>query len=251
MEERPCQPTWYGQPLFELYPGAQNMNFFFQLYMTAWLFACGFAIGVVSKSPAAYGFNREYLSFIMQPWKLCLFVPAFAFVTFAGQFSFDDTWDVISGAGMSILTFAAAPWAVGTMFKASQGYASRQKLAVAIIAMMFSGSWFYDGWLVIRDGHYPSTWLPNLLLSPILFLAAGLLWNLEVDEHGKASFSFFRSNWPEASPHRPSVRLFAKTVPFIALAAFILLFSVRWQFLDWSLIDALPEHFRQRLFGAF
>lgn len=227
------------------------MSLFFHLYMTAWLFACGFAIGVASKNPTRYGLSCAYLSFIMQPWKLCLFIPAFAFVTFAGQFSFDDTWDVISGAGMSVLTFATAPWAVGTLFRASQGCASRQKLAVAVIVMMFSSSWFYDGWLVIRDGNYPSTWLPNLLLSPILYLAAGLLWNLEVNEHGKASFSFFRSNWPETSPHRLSARLFVTTVPFIALAAFILLFSVRWQFLDWSLIDLLPETVKLRLFGAF
>jgi hypothetical protein len=227
------------------------MNLPFHLYMAAWLFACGFAIGIVSKNPAGYVFNRPYLSLIMQPWKVALFIPAFAFVTFAGQFSFDDTWDVVSGAGMSLLTFSTAPWAVGTIFKASQRSASRQKLTVAIIAMMFSSSWFYDGWLVIRDGHYPSTWLPNLLLSPILYLAAGLLWNLEVDEHGKASFSFFRSNWPEVSPHRASMMLLAKAAPFVAVAAFILLFSVRWQFLDWSLIDLLPEPIKLRLFGAF
>ena len=92
---------------------------------------------------------------------------------------------------MSVLAFTTAPWTVATLIKAAQHSASRQKLIVAIIAMLFSSSWFYDGWLVMRDGHYPSTWLPNLLLSPILYLAAGLLWNLEVDDKGNASFSFF------------------------------------------------------------
>ncbi|TLX16145.1 hypothetical protein [Rhizobium sp. MHM7A] len=227
------------------------MNPSFHLYMSAWLFACGIAIGIVSRNPVKYGFNRSYLSFITVPWKLAVFVPAFMFVTFAGQFSFDDTWDVVNGAGMSVLTYVTAPWAVGMLFKASQRAASKQQLTVAIIAMMFSSSWFYDGWLVIRDGYYPSTWLPNLLLSPVLYLAAGLLWNLEIGEDGKASFSFFRKNWPETSSHRLSKALLIKTAPFIAIAAFILLFSVRWQFLDWSLIDLLPETVKVRLFEAF
>jgi hypothetical protein len=45
--------------------------------------------------------------------------------------------------------------------------------------------------------------------------------------------------------------LFAKAAPFVAIAVFILFFSVRWQFLDWSLIDLLPEPIKLRLFGAF
>lgn len=227
------------------------MNLFFQLYMSAWLFACGMAIGIISRNPTRYGLNRAYLSFLTVPWKLCLFAPAFVFVTFAGQFAFDDTWDVVNGAGMSLLTFATAPWATGVFFKASQQTASRQQLTVAVVAMMFSSSWFYDGWLVMRDGYYSSTWLPNLLLSPVLYLAAGLLWNLEVDESGKASFSFFRQNWPERSPHQFNAALILKIAPFVAIAAFILLFSVRWQFLNWSLIDLLPQTAKLWFFEAF
>jgi len=226
------------------------MNLFFYLYMSAWLFACGVAVGIVSRNPTKYGFNRLYLSFITVPWKLVVFVPSFLFVTFAGQFSFDDTWDVVNGAGMSALTFATAPWAVGMLYKASQSAASKHQIFVAIVAMMFSSSWFYDGWLVMRDGYYPSTWLPNLLLSPVLYIAAGLLWNLEVDENGKASFSFFRQNWPEISSNRLNRALLMKAVPSIAIAAFILLFSVRWQFLDWALVDLLPEGVKLSLFEA-
>jgi hypothetical protein len=32
------------------------------------------------------------------PWKLRLFVPALLFVTFAGRFTNDETWDVVTGA---------------------------------------------------------------------------------------------------------------------------------------------------------
>lgn len=227
------------------------MDLSFHIYMSAWLFACGVAIGIASRNPAKYGFNLSYLSFITTPWKLAVFAPAFMFVTFAGQFSFDDTWDLVNGAGMSLLTFVTAPWAVGVLFKASQHAASRHQVLVAIVAILFSSSWFYDGWLVMRDGYYPSTWLPNLMLSPVLYLAAGLLWNLEIDENGKASFSFFRHTWPERSSHPLRAALVIKAAPFIAIATFILFFSVKWQFLDWSLIDLLPESLRLRLLEAF
>ena len=36
---------------------------------------------------------REYWRFLCVPWKVCLFVPAFFFVTFAGRLTDDETWD--------------------------------------------------------------------------------------------------------------------------------------------------------------
>jgi hypothetical protein len=48
---------------------------------------------------------REYWRFLNVPWKLCLFAPAFLFVTFAGRYTNDETWDVVTGSGMAILTF--------------------------------------------------------------------------------------------------------------------------------------------------
>ena len=48
---------------------------------------------------------REYWRFLIVPWKLWLFVPAFLFVTFAGRFTNDEPWDVVTGSGMAILTF--------------------------------------------------------------------------------------------------------------------------------------------------
>jgi hypothetical protein len=48
---------------------------------------------------------REYFRFLSVPWKLWLFVPALLFVTFAGRYTNDETWDVATGSGMAILTF--------------------------------------------------------------------------------------------------------------------------------------------------
>jgi hypothetical protein len=35
------------------------------------------------------------------------------------------------------------------------------------------------GYLWMRDGHYPVTWWANLLASSVLYLCAGLFWNLD------------------------------------------------------------------------
>jgi hypothetical protein len=195
----------------------------------------------------------QYGSFLTQPWKLVTFALAATFVTFAGQFSYDDTWDLVNGAGMSILTYLSAPWAVGIIIRRLQGTGDPATLFIALVAMFFSASWFYDGWLVLRDGHYPSTWLPNLFLSPVIYIAAGLFWNLEVDTEGRPSFGFLRPEWYRGtgSPLSIKARHLAYMLPFVGVAAFILLFSVRWQFLDWSLVDLLPADIRTRIFADF
>ena len=91
-------------------------------------------------------------AFLRMPWKVALFVPAFVFVTFAGRFTDDETWDVISGGGMSVFTVATAWWAVGTMVRVVRRERPLRELLVAIGVTFFSSSWFYDGYLLLRDG---------------------------------------------------------------------------------------------------
>jgi len=72
------------------------------------------------------------------------------------------------------------------------------ELFVAICLWLFSVSWSYDLYLVLRDGSYPTTWLANLLLSASLYLPAGLLWNLDWRPQRGVTFSFLESDWPQA-----------------------------------------------------
>jgi hypothetical protein len=175
--------------------------------------------------------RTRYLSLLFMPWKIAVLVPAALFVTFAGQFAFDDTWDVVTGGGMSLLTFLTAPWAVGVAYLVATGQRPLRHAFTALVACLFSASWFYDGWLLLRDSHYTSMWLPNLLLSPFLYVAGGVLWNLEVDAVGKPIFGFFRKDWP-APPKSPQVsrRLALACLPLIVIVATVLLFCVKWRF---------------------
>ena len=44
-------------------------------------------------------------------------MPAFLFVTFAGRYTDDETWDWVTGSGMAILTFLTAPWVVELIYQ--------------------------------------------------------------------------------------------------------------------------------------
>jgi len=202
----------------------------FTAYVVAWSICSMAALAASLSSRTIRGELRAYGRYLLVPWKLAVFAPAAVFVTFAGQFAYDDTWDFVAGGGMSLLTYLTAPWAVGVFFRCGKGWRPRWHELVALVACLFSASWFYDGWLLFRDGYYPETWLPNLGISPALYLLAGALWNLEVDADGKPTFGFMRPNWPVASGV-PQMRpmLFLMAVPPILLAAVILIFSVRWR----------------------
>lgn len=173
---------------------------------------------------------RAALRFLLVPWKVALFVPAILFVTFAGRFTDDETWDVISGGGMSILTVLTAWWSVGTAVRVLRRRAPARELLVAAATTLFSSSWFYDGYLLLRDGAYTQRWQGNLMLSPTIYLCAGLLSNLEIDEAGALTFAFTRPDWPQprATSKRVRLRLVLVALPLVAIAAWFLVGFVGW-----------------------
>jgi len=140
-------------------------------------------------------FSPEYRRFLSVPWKLLTFAVAGSVITFVAPFSGDPTWDYVDGSVMSVLTFATAPWVVGTLYRAYRGKEGLWHVYVALVVMMFSASWSYDLWILIRDGIYPPSWLPNIPISVCIYISAGLLWSLEHGPRG-GSYSFTYDRWP-------------------------------------------------------
>jgi putative effector of murein hydrolase LrgA (UPF0299 family) len=198
----------------------------FQLkYTVGWLAFCVLALVLAVKDirPAW----RDELAFLTVPWKLMLFLPAIVFVTFAGRFTNDETWDVVTGGGMAVLTFLTSGWAVGSAYKALRRQRPRSTFLVALAVALFSSSWFYDGYLLLRDGAYTQRWLGNLMLSPFAYVSAGLVMNLEARGRGVA-LGFTRADWPRPATRKPSVWLVLSAAPFILVALWILVGFVRW-----------------------
>jgi len=109
----------------------------------------------------------------------------------------DPTWDYFDSIAMGLLTYLSAPWAVGTIYRFIIKKASYEQVFVAICVTMFSSSWSYDGYILLRDGVYPASWLYNIPLSLTMYFSAGLLWNLSQDIETGGIFAFQKDNWLE------------------------------------------------------
>ena len=108
----------------------------------------------------------------------------------------DPTWDYVDASFMSILTFLTAPWAVGTLYSAIYVGAKTTHTYIAVCTWLLTASWVYDIYILLRYGYYPPTWLPNMVLSSILYLAAGLMWNLQRQGERGVVFGFMEGDWP-------------------------------------------------------
>ena len=160
----------------------------------------------------------SYLRFLALPWKLITFVVAMGGITIAAPYSGDPTWDYFDSIMISCLTYVFGPWSVGIFFLAIKRKTTKTKLYIASVMMLFSSSWFYDGYILIRNGIYPASWLPNLIISPAFFIAGGLFWNLENIPGTGVKFSFQERQWYERPVHSSFKGLIWIAIPFMMFA---------------------------------
>lgn len=168
-----------------------------KLYVAAWSLACVVALVVAWRHRRSLVITQaSYWHFLAEPWKLLTFVVASALITLIAPYTGDPTWDYADGLFMSVFCFASAPWVVAELYHALHGRSSAALTFVAVCAWMFSASWSYDGYLLWRDGAYPITWFVNIFASGVIYLSAGLFWNLEWHPPRGVIFSFMREGWP-------------------------------------------------------
>ena len=197
----------------------------FKAYIAAWAAACIAAAVLYLRRPRAFSISsRGYREFLGEPWKLATFVAGAGLITLVAPYTGDPTWDYFDGLFMSVLCFATAPWVVATLFFALRGKARVDEVYVAVCAWLFSASWSYDLYLVLRDGRYPETWFANLFASSVIYLCAGLFWNLEYRAGRGVIFSFMREGWPSRPLSAPVWRfaLYALIFALPALAAVLM-----------------------------
>jgi hypothetical protein len=200
------------------------MTAFFFAYTACWTTACLVAITVYIKDRDTYAFSHaDYWHFLLKRWKIITFVLAATGLTVIAPYTGDPTWDYFDALFMSFLTFLTAPWAVGVLYKAIKKELPRKQAFVAACIWMFSASWSYDLYLLMRDGVYPETWLPNIFASSTLYVSAGLLWNLDWRREKGVFFSFMERDWPVPSKEPVFRRLLWFALVFMILAAAVIL----------------------------
>jgi hypothetical protein len=113
------------------------------------------------------------------------------------------------------------------MFRLARGQAALLQGYIAVCAWLFSASWSYDIYLVWRDGDYPLTWSSNLCASSLIYICAGLFWNLEWVPGRGVIFSFMREGWPSRGESAGSWRIvvYAAILALPAIAA-VLIFMI-------------------------
>jgi len=167
------------------------------MYLASYSLACVVAaILMVRERDRLVLFQPRYRLFLLSKWKLGTFAFASLAMIIMAPYTGDPTWDYVDAAFMSILTFLTAPWAVGTLYLALRRQAKSVHVYIAVCVWMFSASWTYDVYILLKHGYYPPTWLPNIVLSSILYFVAGLMWNLQKKEGRGVVFGFMEPGWP-------------------------------------------------------
>lgn len=198
-----------------------------QVYMISWssLSVLALVLGVVRRKQLRLS-TRAYWRALSEPWKLVLFAIAITGLTLMAPYTGDPTWDYYDAALMSVLTFTLAPWAVGAGLRARKD-STTAELFVALIASLFAFSWSYDGYIVWRDGVYPAAWASNMVISAIIYIVAGLLWNLRHTPERGVEFGFMDRRWPDL-PRSPSWRLLGWMAVFVIPVAIVFLYFI-WE----------------------
>lgn len=203
------------------------MDSTFKAYIAAWALASLWALVLIVRRPGRFAITGgDYRQFLSEPWKLATFAAGGALITLIAPYTGDPTWDYVDGFFMSVLCFTTAPWVVAVLYFFARRRASLAEAYVALCAWLFSASWSYDIYLVWRDGDYPFTWLPNLFASSVIYLCAGLFWNLEWTPARGVIFSFMRAGWPSRPECSAPARLllYAAVLAAPAIGAVVIFF---------------------------
>lgn len=205
------------------------MEPFYSWYIGLWSAACLLALGLFLREPGAMAIGtRTYWRFLLVGWKLAVFLVAAAGLALMAPYTSDPTWDYLDASFMSLLTFLTAPWATGVFYKVIRRELPLRQAYVAACVAMFSASWSYDLYMVLRIGSYPATWQSNIVASLFLYLMAGMLWNLEFRPGRGVIFAFMERDWPRAAAPAVGSRIVGYALFFVVLVAAMMLPFLWW-----------------------
>ena len=195
----------------------------FTAYIIGYSLACAVAVFLaVRERKTLVLFQSRYWRFLLTSWKLVTFAVAAVAIIIMAPYTGDPTWDYVDAAFMSIFTFLSAPWALGTLYLALRRQATPAHVYVAVCVWMFSVSWSYDLYMLLKEGYYPLTWWPNMVLSSTLYVAAGLLWNLQRKDGRGVVFGFMEPGWPDERYELGFRRIAWFALPFMILVTLII-----------------------------
>lgn len=154
-----------------------------------------------------------YWRWLLAPWKIATATISATALVVAAPYMGDRDWDAGVALLMSVLTFTTAPWAIAELWRRR----SRRAVYIAACAWLLSSSWSFDVYWYVRRGFYPDNWFGNMIASSVLYVAAGVLWNLDATDHGRWKLAFTNTDWPPRHSPVPFRRLAAPAIAMMAL----------------------------------
>ncbi|MFC1840838.1 hypothetical protein ACFL1N_14765 [Thermodesulfobacteriota bacterium] len=201
------------------------MSYFFYLYISLWALACLFAVLIYIINKESFtNICKGYWQFLFKHWKVVTFIIATGGLVLVAPYTGDPTWDYTDALFMSILTYLTAPWVIGIIYKFIKGDLAFKYAYVAFCTWLFSASWSYDLYILIRDGYYPVTWFSNIFASSVLYILAGLFWNLDWRKGRGVIFSFMLDDWFTSSTYIVFQKVLLFAFPIMALVSFLIFF---------------------------
>lgn len=140
-----------------------------------------------------------YLRGLLVPWRGVTLVAGLVVVAGAAPYSGDPTWDVADSLLIGVLVYITAPWSVAQLARVGRAPHPLRVWASAP-ALFLVPCWAYDAYILARDGYYPAGWAPNVVLSGLICLCAGLFWNLGVSPTERSRLTFRWASWPARGP---------------------------------------------------
>ena len=199
------------------------MEPFFVVYLATWVGACLVATGLsVQRRRTLEWLQGGYWRMLLQPWKVATFVVATTGLAVIAPYTGDPTWDYVDATFMGVFTYLSAPWAVGTLYLWLRRRRGWREAWIAACLWLFSASWSYDLYLLLRDGSYPVMWSVNLVASSVLYVAAGLFWSLEHVAGRGVVLGFMQADWPATGSAVPFARVAWYALPFMLLVGAII-----------------------------
>ncbi|MFH1726185.1 MAG: hypothetical protein ABII00_16370 [Elusimicrobiota bacterium] len=200
------------------------MSAFHKAYLAGWVLLCLAAACLYARGFRSFVFfQKRYWRFLLRPWKAVTFLLAAAALVLAAPYNIDPTWDRVDAAFISVLTFLSAPGVVGILDRARRMGARMSEVFVACCLWLFSASWSYDLYILLRDGAYPQAWLANLVACSVVYFAAGLFWSLDWSTDKGIFLAFLDERWPLPSAGSVFRNVYWAAVPIMILVALLFL----------------------------
>jgi len=197
------------------------MIYYALIYSIA-IFLC--LLALIYKSKECSILSTDYFRFLLIPWKLVTFIVSACGIVVIAPWTGDPTWDYYDASLMSLLTYLTAPWSLGILYQTIFKRNFSLNTYIALCFWLLSASWSYDLYNYFKHGFYPESWFNNLLLSSVLYISAGLFWNLDWTPSKKVHFSFMVQEWPNNLNNKNFSRIILLAIPFMVIAAAIILF---------------------------